>query len=79
MAFDSSNAFGIGRYVQRELDSNGRFVYENSALNEYGLGDLILYFNQTNQTWMVYLKIELLSKFYVVAQKLTHNFFIGLS
>ena len=61
MAFDSSNAFGIGRYVQREVDANGRFVYENSALNEYGLGDLILYFNQTNQTWMVCLKIELLS------------------
>ena len=61
MAFDASNAFGIGRYVQREVDANGRFVYENSALNVYGLGDLILYFNQTNQTWMVNLKIKLLS------------------
>ena len=60
MAFDASNAFGIGRYVQREVDANGRFVYENSALNVYGLGDLILYFNQTNQTWVVCLKIELL-------------------
>ena len=61
MAFNTSNAFGIGRYVQREVDANGRFVYENSALNVYGLGDLLLYFNQTNQTWMVCLKIELLS------------------
>ena len=56
-AFDAFNAFGTGTYKKREIDTNGRIVYENSALNAYGLGDLILYFDQEIQQWMVCLKI----------------------